>query len=104
MPPPSPAVRAADRAGWRPAANQKTIVTAILTGLGCLGSLALAFFGLSAVIFAAWMTALSPNQAAMSHDKALQQARIGAAMVAVGCVVGFSLLAWFLYRTLRRQS
>jgi hypothetical protein len=104
MSPPSPAVRAVNRARRRPAINLKTIAAAVLTGLGCVGSLALAFFGVTAVVFASWMSALGPNQATMSHDRAVRQAHIGIAMVVVGCVVGFSLLAWILYRALRWKS
>ena len=96
-------VRTANRAFRRAAVHKKTIVTSVLTGLGCAGSLALAFFGLAAVAFAAWMTALPSNQTTMSHDQAVRQARIGIAMVVVGCVVGVSLVVWIFYRVTRRE-
>jgi uncharacterized membrane protein YidH (DUF202 family) len=100
----SPAVRAVNRARRYLATNLKTIVAAVLSGLGCVGSLALVFFGVAAVAFAAWMTALGSNQSTMSHDEALRQTQIGTVMVVVGCVVGVLLLAWILYRVLRRES
>lgn len=70
---------------------------AIATGVGCVASLVVALLALSAVGFAAWMTALPPGMATMSHEQAMRQFRAGAAVLVLACLVG----AWLLFRIVR---
>jgi hypothetical protein len=83
--------------------SRSHLVGRVFTGVGCLASVVVAFFALSGVGFAAWMTALPPGMATMTHEEAVRQGQTGVVIFLVACLVGASLLLRLVRGALLRR-